>query len=70
MHLSPRKHGGKENEAGVMDEWQAEQFRDECERIRQCVQVLEAAQTRPLTKDEIQILADEAGVNRYTHNQT
>jgi hypothetical protein len=48
----------------------AEQFRDECERIRQCVQVLEAAQTRPLTKDEIQILADEAGVNRYTHART
>lgn len=50
-----------------MDDWQAEQFRDECERIRQCVEVLEASAVRPLTPAEIQILADEAGVNRYTH---
>jgi hypothetical protein len=48
-----------------MDEWQAEQYRDECERIRRSVEILEASAKRPLTKDEIQILADEAGVNRY-----
>jgi hypothetical protein len=54
-----------------MTDWQAEQYRDECERIRQCIQVLQASAVRPLTKDEIQILAHEAGVNRYTqHNLT
>jgi hypothetical protein len=53
----------------VNEDWQAEQFRDECERIRQCIQVLEASAVRPLTPDEIQILASEAGVNRYTHTE-
>jgi hypothetical protein len=48
----------------------AEQFRDECERIKRAVEILEASRVRPLNADEIQILADEAGVNRYTHNQT
>ena len=50
------------------DDWQAEQYRDECERIRRAVEILEASRVRPLNADEIQILADEAGVNRYIHN--
>ena len=52
-----------------MMDWQAEQYRDECERIRQALEILEAAHTRPLTDEEIQILAGEAGVNRYTRNE-
>ena len=51
-----------------MDQWQAEQYRDECERIRQAVEILEASKTRPLTTTEVEILAYEAGVNRYTRN--
>jgi hypothetical protein len=51
-----------------MDYWQAEQFRDECERIRTTVEILEAAAVRPLTQQERETLALEAGVNRYTRN--
>jgi hypothetical protein len=50
----------------MSDDWQAAQFRDECERIRQTVQILEASAVRPLTQNEIQILASEAGVVQFT----
>lgn len=49
-----------------LDYWQAEQYRDECERIRGVIEIIEAAATRPLTKEERQILASEAGVHHYT----
>ncbi len=52
-----------------MDDWVASQYRDECERIRRAVEILEASATRPLAPEEIRILADEAGVNRYTHTE-
>jgi hypothetical protein len=45
-----------------MDNWQAEQFRDECERMRQTVEALEAAARAGTPKEYIDILAYESGV--------
>jgi hypothetical protein len=45
-----------------MDSWQAEQFRDECERMRAAVEALEAAAKAGTPKEALDVLAYEAGV--------
>ncbi len=44
------------------ENWQAEQYRDECERIRSIIASLEAAQRAGTPREAITTLADESGV--------
>ena len=49
----------------MTDNWQAEQFRDECERIRQIVKSLEEAEQHGTPHETVNLLADECGVGEF-----
>lgn len=54
----------------MSDDWAAEQFRDECERMKQTLEALEAAAKAGTPKDALDILATEAGVgNLYRREE-
>jgi hypothetical protein len=64
-------HG--ENIVSEMNDWQAEQFRDECERMRAIVESLERAEKAGTPRETVIHLADECGVGehyRKHHNPT
>jgi hypothetical protein len=44
------------------ESWSAEQWRDECERMRAIVQSLEAAEKAGTPREALIVLADESGV--------
>ena len=51
----------------------AEQFRDECERLRQTIEALEAAEKAGTPREALETLAYEAGVSeqfKKSHTQT
>lgn len=48
-----------------MDHWQAEQFRDECERQRAIVESLERAVQAGTPHEAVITLADECGVGDF-----
>lgn len=45
-----------------MDDWQAAQFRDECQRIKQVLDALEEASRAGASRESLETLAVEAGV--------
>jgi hypothetical protein len=45
--------------------WSAEQFKDECERLREIVEALEAAEKAGTPVDALIVLAMESGVSNY-----
>lgn len=45
-----------------MDNWQAAQFADECARIQQTIEALEAAERAGVDRQHIITLAHESGV--------
>ena len=53
---------GQINEHPMIDDWQAEQSRDECERLRQALEALEAAEKAGTPREALETLAYEAGV--------
>ena len=57
---------------GVSDyrsDWQAEQFKDECERLRQTIEALEAAEKAGTPREALETLAYEAGVAEQYRKQ-
>lgn len=52
-----------------MNDWMAEQHRDECELRKAALDALQASQVRPLTKDEGMALAYCAGVANDFHKE-
>lgn len=48
-----------------MHDWQAQQFADECERLRQIVEALEAAEHAGTPPEALIVLAQEAGASNY-----
>ena len=45
-----------------MDNWQHQQFADECARISQIIDALEEAERKGVAKDALDVLALETGV--------
>jgi hypothetical protein len=48
-----------------INDWQAEQFRDECERMRAIVESLERAEKAGTPRETVIHLADECGVGEF-----
>ena len=51
-------------EAQVSD-WQALQFKDECERLREIVEALEVAEKSGTPHEVVQLLARECGAGEF-----
>lgn len=48
-----------------MSDWQAEQFRDECERLRAVMEALEQAEKNGTPHEMVLILARECGAGEF-----
>lgn len=46
-------------------DWAAEQYRDECERMRSIIESLEAAEKAGTPREVVITLADECGVGEF-----
>lgn len=52
------------------DEWQAEQWRDECERLRAVVEALEIAEKSGTPHEVVLLLASECGAGETYRKHT
>jgi hypothetical protein len=49
----------------MTDDWQAAQFRDECERLRSVIEALETAEKSGTPHETVMLLASECGAAKF-----